>query len=64
MLRSGREVVCESNESELDSRGTKEIVGGAEVSAANGVPPESAACPARSLGSKIKKERVILVTLP
>ena len=33
---------------EFRASGTKEIVGGAEVSEANGVPPEAVACPAFS----------------
>jgi len=41
---------------EFRSRGTKEIVGGAEVSDANGVPPAVGCLAARSLGHRTKRE--------
>ena len=41
---------------EFRSRGTKEIVGGAGVSDANGVPPAVGCLAARSLGHRTKRE--------
>ena len=41
---------------EFRSRGTKEIVGGAGVSEANGVPPAVGCLAARSLGHRTKRE--------